>query len=169
MFHISLLFDKIVLSSLFLCSGCYLYSEIWLGSLQCSCSCEKTNEWAPRNNEKNKKSSIFVKFVKVDGDLVSGTNIAVKSAPTMQSAAYNQKVPENLSGDCTCWQSQRLVYILPIEQNLNCDTGHQRMVKTYQVYEGFGDNEAGNEGKTNYNRICHRSHLKHDFFEGDLN
>ena len=51
---ISLLFDKIVLSSLFLCSGCYLYSEIWLGSLQCSCSCEKTNEWAPRNNEEKK-------------------------------------------------------------------------------------------------------------------
>ena len=42
-------------------------------------------------------------------DLVSGTKIAVKSAPMIQSAAYNQKVPENLSGDCTCWQrSQRL-------------------------------------------------------------
>ena len=27
----------------------------------------------------------------------------------MQSAAYNQKVPENFSGDCTWWQSHRLV------------------------------------------------------------
>ena len=51
----------------------------------------------------------FFESVKVFGDLVSGTNIAVKSAPMMQSAAYNQKVPENFSGDCTWWQSHRLV------------------------------------------------------------
>ena len=41
-------------------------------------------------------------------DLVSGTKIAVKSAPMIQSAAYNQKVPENLSGDCTCWQRSQI-------------------------------------------------------------
>ena len=61
----------------------------------------------------------FANLWKVAGDLVSGTKIAVKSAPMMQSAAYNQKVPENLSGDCTCCQSQRLVDILPMEQNWN--------------------------------------------------
>ena len=88
-----------------------------------------------KNKPKILKSSIFVKFVKVDGDLVSGTNIAVKSAPTMQSAAYNQKVPENLSGDCTCWQSQRLVYILPIEQNLNCDRGWLKLTRSMKVLE----------------------------------
>merc|ERR1719242_122304 len=31
--------------------------------------------------------------------------------------------------------------------------------RLHQVYEGFGDNEASNEGKTNYYRVCHRSHL----------
>ena len=52
------------------------------------------------------KKTLIKKFfdsVKVTGgDLVSGTNIAVKSAPMMQSAANNQKVPENFSGECTC-------------------------------------------------------------------
>ena len=59
----------------------------------------------------------FLETVKVFGDLVSGTNIAVKSAPMMQSAAYNQKVPENFSGDCTWWQSHRLVDVSK-EKNL---------------------------------------------------
>ena len=59
----------------------------------------------------------FFESVKVFGDLVSGTNIAVKSAPMMQSAAYNQKVPENFSGDCTWWQSHRLVDV-SMEKNL---------------------------------------------------
>ena len=45
---------------------------------------------------------ILCKSFKVDADLVSGTNIAVKSAPMIQSAAYNQNVPENFSGDWTC-------------------------------------------------------------------
>ena len=45
---------------------------------------------------------ILCKSFEVDADLVSGTNIAVKSAPMMQSAAYNQNVPENFSGDSTC-------------------------------------------------------------------
>ena len=56
--------------------------------------------------------------VKVFGDLVSGTNIAVKSAPMMQSAAYNQKVPENFSGDCTWWQSHRLVDVSMAPEDL---------------------------------------------------
>ena len=35
------------------------------------------------------------------GNLVSGTKTAVKRAPMMQSAPYNQNVPENFSGDST--------------------------------------------------------------------
>ena len=34
-------------------------------------------------------------------NLVSGTKTAVKRAPMMQSAPYNQNVPENFSGDST--------------------------------------------------------------------
>ena len=48
------------------------------------------------------QNKVFKKTLKVDNDLVSGTNIAVKSAPMIQSAAYNQNVPENFSGDWTC-------------------------------------------------------------------
>ena len=97
-------------------------------------------------------------------DLVSGTKIAVKSAPMIQSAAYNQKVPENLSGDCTCWQrSQRLnlqmktlmTFAVWLEAKLIIYQGFICPFRTHQVYEGFGDNEAGNEGKANYNGVCH--------------
>ena len=67
----------------------------------------------------------------------------------MQSAAYNQKVPENFSGDCTWWQSR--IDKVKFETRGFGDVSNL----THQVYEGFGDNKAGNEGKANYDGVCH--------------